>query len=80
MNVEAPLTAALLLASVAVFAISARSLCQRGLAFGYATFIGGVSAAGSRLREIGRRDVYVFCLDDLLPCGKHSSQWRFIIQ
>lgn len=35
---------------------------------------------GSRHRLGECRDVYLLCLDDLLPCGKHSSQWRFIIQ
>jgi DNA-binding response OmpR family regulator len=56
------------------FAISAGALRQRGFAIDYA------STGGSRLHEIGRRDVYLLCLDHLLPCGKHSLRWRFIIQ
>jgi hypothetical protein len=42
--------------------------------------VGLAMSAGSCRREIGRRNVYLFCLGDLLPCGKHSLQWRFIIQ
>jgi len=73
MNVE-PLPVVVMLLMLVGFAISAGSLRQRGFAAGYA------ATGGSRLREIGRQDDYLLCLDHLLPCGKHSSQWRFIIQ
>lgn len=79
MNVEPLFTVAVLLALAACFAISAASLRRRGFAIGCA-FIEGVSTDGPRPREMGRREVYLLCLDDLLPCGKHSTQWRLIIQ
>ncbi|WP_281848800.1 hypothetical protein [Dyella sp. GSA-30] len=72
MNVES-LPVMVMLLMLAGFAISTGSLRQRGLAIGYAL------TAGSRLREIGRQGVYLLCLDHLLPCGKHSLGWRFII-
>ncbi|WP_266157060.1 hypothetical protein [Dyella silvatica] len=80
MNGEPLFAVALLLALVASVVISAGLLCRRGLAIGYATLIEGVSAGEPRLREIERLDVYLFCLDDLLPSGKHSLQRRFIVQ
>ena len=80
MNVEPPITALVLPALVVCFAISAASRSRRGFLIGCAPFIKGVSTDGPRLREMGRRDVYLPGLDDLLPCGKHSMQWRFIIR
>lgn len=73
MNVE-PLLVVVMLLMLVGFAISVRPLRQCGFAVGYAV------TGGSCLREIGRQDVYLFCPDGLLPCGKHSLQWRFIIQ
>jgi len=80
MNAGPPFTAAAVLAWVACVATTAGWLRGRGFAVGGAPFVAGVSTGGSRLYEMGRQDVYLLCLGDLLPCGKHSLQWRFIIQ
>lgn len=80
MNTEPPFIAAAVLAWVTCVATTADRLRRRGFAVGCAPSVAGVSTGGSRLHEMGRQDVYLLCLGDLLPCGKHSLQWRFIIQ
>ena len=80
MNTEPPFIAAAVLAWVTCVATTAGWLRRCGIAVGCGPFVASVSAGGSRLHEMGRQDVYLLCLGDLLPCGKHSLQRRFTIQ
>jgi len=62
MNVEPMFTVAMLLALVVSFAMSARSRRRCDLAVGYSTFIErGSAGCETRIRAIGRKNVYLLC-------------------
>ena len=73
MNVEPLFTVAMLLALVMGFAILAGALRRRDLAIGYCTFFYTFTedgpTAGPRIREIGRQDVHLLCINIKLPEG-----------